>query len=107
MRSGDECAEKCGLRCSAMTRLCARLLHQRGLVAQENALHFLDVRHFRNGPALGNIAVTFVFGEPFAEVSDFKMPVCNFPNLSLRQDWRPTVPSQFHNAASELPLFVR
>ena len=33
----------------------------------EQRLHVVDVRHFGHRAALADIAVTFVFGQPFAE----------------------------------------
>jgi hypothetical protein len=70
-----------------------RLLNQRRLVADENGLHFLDVSHFRNGATLGNIAVSIVFSKSLAQVCDFEMAFTQFPNLSLGQHWRTTIPS--------------
>jgi len=75
-----------------------RLLDERGVVAQENRLDFLNVRHLGNRAALGQVAIALIFGKPLAQVCNLEVPLSDFPNLSLRQDWRPTVPSQFHNA---------
>lgn len=71
----------------------ARLLHESGLVGDEDVLDFFDVRHFRDGAALGDVAVALVFREALAEVGYFEMPVSNFPDLSLSQHGRPTIPS--------------
>ena len=76
----------------------AGLLNQGGLIAQQDRLDLFDMRHLGNGPALGQITITFVFSKPLAEVGDFEVSVGYFPDLPFRQDWRPTIPSQFHNA---------
>ena len=66
-------------------------------MVDQNALHFRDVRHLGNGPALGDVAVAFVFGKTLAEVGDFEMAFAELPNLSLGQHGRAAVFSQSHN----------
>jgi hypothetical protein len=76
-----------------------RLLDERGLIAYEDVLDLLNVGHFGYRAALSDITITLVFGKPFSQMCNLQVPVSYFPNLSLRQSGRSTVPSQFHNAS--------
>ena len=80
-----------------MVDLDPRLLDQCGMLMNQHRLNFFDVCHLWNRSALGDVAIAFELSETFAEMCDLEMPLTHFPDLSLRQQWWPAVPSQFHS----------
>ena len=74
----------------------ARLLDQRGLLMHEHGLHLFDVRHLRNSPPFGDIAISLELREALSEMCNLQMTLAQFPDLTLCQQRWPAVPSQFH-----------
>ena len=59
--------------------------------------------------AFADVAVTFVFSQSLAEVSNFEMTCPEFPDLPFGQHWRPAIAFQFHALIplAEIPPLTR